>query len=107
MNAYHWFWDLLHEQIPPSELRTLLVEKNSENAHQIRVMIDFSGRISNLIVTEIVRLDSLKVKLHHTSNQQLTVFFSPKMLILINFGRFSVSIPDASSFDREVHKRGR
>ncbi|XP_073996662.1 uncharacterized protein isoform X3 [Rhodnius prolixus] len=49
-------------QIPVRELSVLLSERNTSNTPHIKAMLAFAERISNLIATEIVRLDSIKLR---------------------------------------------
>ncbi|XP_014254954.1 uncharacterized protein LOC106669770, partial [Cimex lectularius] len=44
------------------ELEAMIFEKNSSNAPAFKHMVDFAERVSNLIATEIIRVDSVKMR---------------------------------------------
>lgn len=50
-------------KIPPNELGVLIWQQSSKNAPNIGALIAFSHRISCLVVTEVLRDDSEKVKI--------------------------------------------
>ncbi|XP_014286272.1 uncharacterized protein [Halyomorpha halys] len=48
-------------RIPASDFEALLKERNARNAPNFRAFVAFSNRLANLITTEVIRIDSVKL----------------------------------------------